>query len=849
MKTKTLAEGSEPFRMLPSRRLVLVLTSSLLVASCGGRSAATKPIASARAHQQVANSPFSSTTQARSAELEVRTSFVGEGSLEVRDEKSPASKTRLALEKLDVQAASTGDVVETSVEHVFRNDSNETLEGTFRFPLPEGAILTGLAMEINGKLMEGELVERDKARKIYEQIVDQMQDPALLEWENGQTFKLRVFPIEPKATKRVVLRFVAPLHRTRDGLFFAFRPPTSEAGLTTEKVSITLDGKKLTTTSGKRSQAGDVVVLVSDGPQPDIVSETTKDGSSFWFAHVMPSFAAAPRPTPKAGQALIFLCDRSRSMLEARGLQKKTIGKLIDQLSANDRYTVIAGDVRTRALAGGLHSPTGGEKEAALSFVDAVEPDGASDVQKLLGAAADAIKEAKANGLEPVVVYVGDGTATWGETRASELEKVAKQQMADQGATMHVVLLGKSTDDLTGRALAAGGHGRLLRPKTELDSERAAQEIVAARMKRRAVDVRVEGIDAEGGKIDLPSMVPPVLYEGDEVPVALSLSKDVKAAPAGLRLVGTMSDGRPLVQPIKLADAMPARHVARRWAKAKIERFEREGDAHKEEIIKMSLDHGVMSRYTAFLVLESEEAYAQFKIKRKAKERDGADARVTGADLDGDGRQASVSPDHLQPGDPEVRIPAPADAQSVVVVFPFGETKSATFEPDDRSSGPGQGYWVARFLVDRRTPDGSYEIIVRITHKDGRVEILKLPYVVDTLRPNFEVTVVKRAVGFEIRAKQKLTREEIEAQSPSPAGSIEDRRKRYAHILTDAKRVEVRTPDGQTLSLTHVKLGEFVGTWAPGPSTSYSTGGPAKLRLVAVDRALNESVIDVEIPR
>ena len=44
--------------------------------------------------------------------------------------------------------------------------------------------------------MDGELVEIEKARKTYESIVDEMRDPALLEWEHGRTFKLRVFPIE-----------------------------------------------------------------------------------------------------------------------------------------------------------------------------------------------------------------------------------------------------------------------------------------------------------------------------------------------------------------------------------------------------------------------------------------------------------------------------------------------------------------------------------------------------------------------------------------------------------------------------------------------------------------------------
>ena len=387
---------------------------------------------------------------------------------------------------------------------------------------------------------------------------------------------------------------------------------------------------------------------------------------------------------------------------------------------------------------------------------------------------------------------------------------------------MHVVMLGTSTDELVARSLAAGARGRLLRPKTEREADRTVSNVLAARERRRLDDVRILGADG----LDLPVNVPATLYEGDELDLAVRGTRK-----GDLRLVGK-ADGAEVVQKIDLDSAKPAKHVAQRWAKAKIEGLEREGDARKDEIVATSLAHGVMSRYTAFLVLDSEEAYARFQIARKAKAAANDTVR---ADVDGDGHAASVTPDHLQPGDPEVQIPAPADASSVVVVFPFGETKAATWEESERT-------WIVRFLVDRQTPDGTYEIVVRITHHDGRVEILRLPYTVDTQQPNLDVTVIARNGGYEIRAKQRLSEAEIEAQAPG-LGTIAERHERFASVLTDAKRVEVRTPDGQVLSLTHVRLGEFVGQWRPTGAWDHTT----KLRVVAVDRALNENVIEVPV--
>lgn len=817
--------------MSHSRVIGTGLVLALLVTSTGcGRTSGALRSSDAGSSRAAALAPV-----LRSAQLAaIRPSFVGEGSLEARGEKT--GKTKLALERLAVDAITTGDVTEMTVEHVFRNDTTEQLEGTFRFPLPEGALLVGLAMEIDGKLMDGELVERDKARKAYEAIVDQMLDPALLEWENGQTFKLRVFPIEAKKTKRVVLKLVAPLHRSSEGLFFAYRAPSADAALSLENIRVTVDGKGVKQ-GGSRAASGEILVKVAEAV-PDTLVERTKEGS-YVFAHVQPSFesgagakAAAP---PASGQALIVMCDRSRSMLEARGLQTRTASILLSKLEARDRFALVTGDVKARTFGSGLHEPTEAERAAASAFIDDVTPDGASDLGQLFVAASEAGKAARSKGLEPVFVYIGDATPTWGETRASGLERIAKESFG--AAPLHVVVLGKSADEATARVLASATHGRMLRPKTEVDAQRVAEQITSARSARRVEDVKLVAGDA----IDVPLDLPGTLYEGDELTVAAFIPKDKVDSTAGMKLVGTIA-GKPYEKTIAFASATPSRDVGKRWAKARIERLEHEGDKHKEEIVKTSLDHGVMSRYTSFLVLESEEAYARLQIARKAKAASDSEARVSGRDLDGngDGRTASVSPDHLQPGDPEVRIPAPADAQGVVVVFPFGETKSAAFEND-----PQGGTWVARFLVDAHTPDGTYEIVVRITHKDGRVEIVKLPYVVDTLQPNLDVTVRPKGNGsFEIKAKQRLTQAEIDALAPAATGTLDEKRLRYAAILTDAKRVEVRAPDGQLLTLTHLRLGEFVGTWKP-----HGVIAPhAKLRLVAVDRALNERVIEVEVP-
>ena len=194
--------------------------------------------------------------------------------------------------------------------------------------------------------------------------------------------------------------------------------------------------------------------------------------------------------------------------------------------------------------------------------------------------------------------------------------------------------------------------------------------------------------------------------------------------------------------------------------------------------------------------------------------------------------------DRIQPGDPEIEIPAPADARCVVVVFPFGETKVATFEPETRR-------WMVRFLIDAGTPDGVYKVTVRITHHDGRVEMTTVPYVVDTRKPRVEVSLHRAPAGqIEIRATQVIDEAEI-ASALSPAerrGTVAELLKKYPERVADARRVDVRLPDGAVLPLEMVRPGEMRALWTPGAPIASSV----KLHVVAIDKALNQSSFDVD---
>ena len=72
------------------------------------------------------------------------------------------------------------------------------------------------------------MAERDHARNVFETIVYQQKDPALLEWVDGSTFKMRVFPLEGRQEKRIILSYTQQLPvAVRPDARTASRPATT----------------------------------------------------------------------------------------------------------------------------------------------------------------------------------------------------------------------------------------------------------------------------------------------------------------------------------------------------------------------------------------------------------------------------------------------------------------------------------------------------------------------------------------------------------------------------------------------------------------------------------------------
>ena len=156
-------------------------------------------------------------------------------------------------------------VAVTEVDQEFYNPNNARLEGQYLFPLPRGANIDNFEMDIEGKMVQAELLDAEKARKIYEDIVRKMRDPALLEYVGQGLFKARIFPIEPNSRKRVKLRYTELLR--------------SDGGM----VGVVIDGVTL--------------VRLSELSEPSFAAGSHGFGSG-WLTRMSPAFPATATPLP-----------------------------------------------------------------------------------------------------------------------------------------------------------------------------------------------------------------------------------------------------------------------------------------------------------------------------------------------------------------------------------------------------------------------------------------------------------------------------------------------------------------------------------------------------------------------
>ena len=121
------------------------------------------------------------------------------------------SKTKLPLEHTHVKAKLTGFVAEVEVAQTYTNPYGKPIEAVYVFPLPENSAVNHMRMVIGKRVIEADVMERQAAKRTYEQAKHAGHTAALLEQERPNVFTQSVANIEPGKKIDVVVRYVQDL--------------------------------------------------------------------------------------------------------------------------------------------------------------------------------------------------------------------------------------------------------------------------------------------------------------------------------------------------------------------------------------------------------------------------------------------------------------------------------------------------------------------------------------------------------------------------------------------------------------------------------------------------------------
>jgi Ca-activated chloride channel homolog len=563
------------------------------------------------------------------------------------------------IRSVDVQADVHNQAAKVRMSQVFENTGEVPLETQFLFPIPDDAAVSELTLLYDGKELPGKLLDRDEARRIYEEIVRRQRDPALLEYMGHGLFQTSVFPIPPHAKRTVEIRY-SQLLRKSDGLIdfvlplgtfkhtdhpigtlnVNFRLETSDPIKTVYSPthSVTIDRPDDHHATCKMSLSNvqapdDLRILCGTHVGPvgmSLVSFRPKDKEDGYFMLLAsPELKAAQ--TAAAPKTVVIVIDRSGSMSGEKIEQARQAVKfLVHQLKPADTFNIIAYDSEVDAFRTELQRVTADTTNAALGFAEGLNAGGGTNINAALTTALGMLVDTKR---PSYVLFLTDGVPTVGEQ--NEMKIVAAAKEADRvharifnlgiGYDVNSRLLDRLSRDL-------GGQSVYVRPNESIETyvSTLAKSIGAPLLTDLDVKFAFDSPPAAGSAESISRTYPrrlTDLFAGEQL---VWVGRYRKAGPVKVTLSGLVDGKR---QTFDLRTDL-AEHsvgetngfVEKVWATRRIGELIDEIDLHGqnhelvEELVELSKKHGIMTPYTSFLADEHVDLTDRGRVQLQAIE-------------------------------------------------------------------------------------------------------------------------------------------------------------------------------------------------------------------------------------
>ncbi|MCB9919801.1 MAG: hypothetical protein H6832_15470 [Planctomycetes bacterium] len=565
----------------------------------------------------------------------------------------------LTLGSIKITVEIRDQIARTTIEEAFRNNTDSTLEGVFRFPLPSDASISGFGMWIGDELVEADIVEKQRARAIYEQILRERRDPGLLEWSGGNLFKARVFPIFPHSKKRIRIRYTQVLPLEGRTLRYGY-PLRSELLAKVPLDELVIDAKvwsgaKISkiespthavqaSTDGETASAryeaqnvspeGDFELRteLSEVPPLRIVSHQRGD-DGYFMALVNPpgGDGAWQRTTTPEGSPtdVIVVADVSGSSdLASRTAQHRFVESLLQLLGPQDRFRLLTADSEVHAFAEDIRTPSQDNISEAIAWLESRVSLGWTDLDATFARVHEIVNNEAPNHESDrpvIVVYVGDGVHTAGDGNAAALAARLQSKYASSKASYHAVAPASTYEKSVLETIGMLGNGSW----RELDANNVGDNAVA--LLRDAKSPALEDLEIRFDGLRTARVYPAVL---PRIPqgmqqVVLGRYLPTSGNTRGRVIVTGKKDGQParFEREVVLAGRGEGNSfVPRLWARKHIESLVAEDSTNaRDAVIALSAEFGIMTPFTSFLVLENDDDRARFGVERTVHMRDGED--------------------------------------------------------------------------------------------------------------------------------------------------------------------------------------------------------------------------------
>ena len=545
----------------------------------------------------------------------------------------PPIQRSLTLTDMRVDVQIDSGLARTTIKQTLRNDGGMVAEGSYMLPLPKGAVISDFALIDGDRRLTPELLDAQQARDIYQEIVRQIRDPGLLEFQDNGTFRVSVFPFQPGETRSVEVSYSQQLEGStslvsynlplrwaswsgvRDAAFSLNYDITSAFDLgtissPTHSVSVNREGQ--------RRAWGSFEARVTDFPSDfalnigrrtgdfaaSLLTYPGDGGEDGYF--MLSLLAALPQSETYVPKDVLFIFDKSGSMSGEKIEQAKGgLRFVLGQLKEDDRFNLVYySDAVSTLFSDGLRSASRANRDEAQRLVDTLTADGGTDIN---GALTEGARLLSPDGRPTYVIFMTDGLPTVGEVEVSRIIDNVKQGM-DSDVKLFVFGVGYDVNTTLLDSLSYNHHGSASYVAPGQDIEVEVSRFYAKMSSPALVDLALEIAGMQFH--DLMPRELPDLFHNNEIFIT-GRYKGTAPTKATVTVSGQGEDGaRTLSAAVDVSGGTRHNQIPRLWANRKVsfllDQVRLKGDNPEllSEIDRLAVRYGIVTPYTSYLITE-----------------------------------------------------------------------------------------------------------------------------------------------------------------------------------------------------------------------------------------------------